>query len=238
MAENIWTFNIGPIAFDGTLSIMTILTVLIVFLLVFWASRNMEIIPKGKQNVLEWVLDFISGVSKESLGEREATRFALFNFALFSFVVMANEIGLVTKLDSPEGVSLWRSPTSNPIVTLILALTVVVFANLVGVKKFGIKEYIKNSFLSPPAFMLPLNLLEEFTNVLSLGLRLYGNLFAGEIMLNLIASVAHGSAFTYPVAIFLAMIWIAFSLFIGALQGFVFVMLSNVYFSKKIITEN
>jgi F-type H+-transporting ATPase subunit a len=236
--EETWTFRIGPIAFDGTILVMTLLTVLIVFLLVFWASRKMTIVPKGKQNVLEYVIDFVSGIGKENLGENEARRFSLFSFGLFSFVLIANEIGLITKLESPSGLSLWKSPTANPIITITLAGIVIVFSNLVGAEKFGVWGYIKNSFLKPPAFMLPLNLFEEFTNTLSLGLRLYGNIFAGEIVLGLIASMATSIAWLYPVAIALEMVWIGFSLFIGAVQAYVFTMLANVYLSHKVLAEH
>ncbi|GAB2026497.1 F0F1 ATP synthase subunit A [Lactovum odontotermitis] len=236
--EETWTFKLGPIAFDGTILMMTALTVLIVFLLVFWASRKMTIVPKGKQNVLEFVVDFISSIGKDNLGEAEARRFSLFSFGLFSFVLIANEIGLVTKLESPSGLSLWKSPTANPIITITLAGIVIVLSNLAGAEKFGIWGYIKNSFLKPPVFMLPLNLLEEFTNTLSLGLRLYGNIFAGEILLGLIASMATSIVWLYPVSIFFEMIWIGFSLFIGAIQAYVFTMLTNVYLSHKVLAEH
>ena len=92
--ESTWTFNIGPIPFDGTITVMTFVTVLIVFGLVFWASRNMQLKPKGKQNVLEWVVDFVNGVSKDNVGPHEAPRFALMNFTLFSFLLIANCIGV------------------------------------------------------------------------------------------------------------------------------------------------
>ena len=117
--ESTWTFNIGPIPFDGTITVMTFVTVLIVFGLVFWASRNMQLKPKGKQNVLEWVVDFVNGVSKDNVGPHEAPRFALMNFTLFSFLLIANCIGLVTKISTPGDVSLWKSPTANPTVDLM-----------------------------------------------------------------------------------------------------------------------
>ena len=235
--ENTWTFYIGPIAFDGTILSMTVLTVLIVFLLVFWASRKMQLKPTGKQNVLEYVVDFVSGINKDSLGAAEAPRFALFTFSLFGFVLIANELGLVTKISTTSDLSLWKSPTANPVITLTLASLVIILSNLVGAQKFGLKGYIKNSFLKPPAFMLPMNLFEEFTNTLSLGLRLYGNIFAGEVMLGLLASMAASNWIMLPIAIPLEMAWTAFSLFIGAIQAYVFVLLTTVYLSDKVLTE-
>ena len=66
--ESTWTFNVGPVTFDGVILYMTALTVLIVFGLIYWASRNMQLKPTGKQNVLEWVVDFINGIGRENLG--------------------------------------------------------------------------------------------------------------------------------------------------------------------------
>ncbi|HEY0221909.1 F0F1 ATP synthase subunit A [Lactovum miscens] len=235
--ESTWTFNLGPIAFDGTITTMTLLAVLIIFLLVFWASRKMTIVPKGKQNVLEFVVDFVNGIIKDQLGASESQRYSLFAFSLFSFILISNEIGLLTKIDVHD-VALWKSPTANPIVTLTLAGTVIVLSNLLGAKKFGVIKYFKNSFLKPPAFILPLNLLEEFTNTLSLGLRLYGNIFAGEIMLGLIASLVSNSPALYPLSILLEVIWIGFSFFIGAVQAYVFTLLSSIYLSHKVVAEH
>ncbi|WP_244990121.1 F0F1 ATP synthase subunit A, partial [Alistipes finegoldii] len=71
--------------------------------------------------------------------------------------------------------------------------------------------------------------MEEFTNLLTLGLRLYGNIFAGEVLLGLIAgTVASVGLWVIPLAIPLEMIWVACSIFIGCIQAFIFVTLSMV----------
>ncbi|GBG96675.1 F0F1 ATP synthase subunit A [Lactococcus termiticola] len=236
--ESTWTFNVGPIVFDGTITVMTALTVVIVFGLVFWASRKMQLKPTGKQNVLEWVVDFVAGINKDNLGSREASRFTLMSFTLFSFLLIANTIGLVTKIDGAHDVAFWKSPTANPTIDLTLAVLIIVLANTLGVQKFGFVGYLKNAFWKAPKAMLPMNILEEFTNTLSLGLRLYGNIFAGEVMLGLIAQMLHPSWFMLPVTWILGVVWIGFSFFISALQAYVFVLLSNLYISHKILAEH
>lgn len=86
--------------------------------------------------------------------------------------------------------------------------------------------------------MFPMKLIEEFTNLLTLALRLYGNIYAGEVLLTLIAKIVISLGwFSLPLAIPLEMVWIAFSLFIGSIQAFVFVTLSMVYMSHKIEVE-
>lgn len=235
--DSTWTFYIGPVAFDGTVTTMTVLTMVIVLGLIFWASRKMQLKPTGKQNVLEWVVDFVNGIGKDNLGAHEAPRFTLMNFTLFSFLLIANTIGLITKINTPNDIALWKSPTANPTIDLTLALLIIVLANTLGVQKFGFKKYVKVAFWKSPKAMLPMNILEEFTNTLSLGLRLYGNIFAGEVMLGLIASMLHTGWFMLPVAWILGVAWIGFSFFISALQAYVFVLLTNLYISHKILEE-
>ena len=86
--------------------------------------------------------------------------------------------------------------------------------------------------------MLPMTIMEEFTNALSMGLRLYGNIFAGEVLLGIIAEMIHSGWFLLPVVWVLEMAWIAFSIFISALQAYVFVLLTNLYISHKILAEH
>lgn len=228
-------FNIGPIYFDGTVLLMTILSCALVFGLVFWASRNMKMKPKGKQNVLEWFVDFSNNIVKENAGAGEVKNFGLFAFVLFTFLLVANNIGLVTKLTTSNGISLWKSPTADPGVTLALAIMVVLITNFYGVERQGFKGYLKQ-FVTPIG-MTPLNIIEEFTNFLTLGLRLYGNIFAGEVLLGLITGLAHSSAVLIPFAIILEIVWTAFSIFISCLQAYIFVTLTMVYMSHKISHE-
>ena len=155
-------FNIGPIYFDGTVLLMTVITCAIVFGLILWSSKNMKLRPKGKQNVLEWFVDFTNGIVRDNAGAGEVKNYGLFSFTLFTFLLIANNIGLVTKIVNKEHFSLWKSPTADPGITLALALMVVLLANYVGVDRNGFKSYIKHFF--HPIAMAPLNIMEEFTN--------------------------------------------------------------------------
>lgn len=237
MDEKSWVFHIGPIWLDGTVTTMIIVTCVIVFFLVFAFTRNLSLKPKGKQNAIEWVIDFTTNIVGDNMPRKEVRNFSLFSFTLFLFIFVANQIGLVTKIVTGDNVTYWKSPTANPFVTMGLALLVLVLANYLGTEKLGLGGYIKNSFFTP-AGLFPIKLMEEFTNVITLGLRLYGNIFAGEVLLSLIASMVTSTGWwTLPFAIPLEMIWIAFSLFIGSIQAFVFTTLSMVYISHKIEVE-
>lgn len=239
--EKSWSFHIGPVYFDGAVFVMTILTCAVVFGFVYWASRQLTMRPKRKQNLLEAVIDFVNGVSKDNLGATESRRYSLFIFVLFMFIFVANNIGLMTKIEGANELTYWKSPTADIGVALALSLMVSLVATYSSIKRFGFKGYIKHVYLTPAA-MLPMNLLEEFINFLSLALRLFGNIFAGEIVIGLVAQLGNLQILhlplAMPLAILLEVVWTAFSLFIGALQAYVFILLSTLYINEKIAEED
>ena len=218
---------------------MTIISCIIVFLVVFICTRNLQMKPKGKQNFIEWVIDFVRGIVADNLPGSQVNNFHLLGVTMFLFVFMANEIGLVTKIVTTDDITLWKSPTADPFVTLTLALMVISLTHFFGIKSLGFKNYLINSYLKPVGFLLPLKIIEEFTNVITLGLRLYGNIFAGEVLLGLIANMFISLGWwSLPIVMPLEMIWIGFSLFIGAIQAYVFVTLTMVFMSHKIVAEH
>jgi F-type H+-transporting ATPase subunit a len=93
-----------------------------------------------------------------------------------------------------------------------------------GIRQKGPRGYFKH-FLEPFPVLLPLNILEELTKPITLALRLFGNIFAGGIMLSLIG--------LFPLYILWApnLIWKAFDMFIGAIQAFIFALLTVLYFA-------
>ncbi|EEV30435.1 MULTISPECIES: F0F1 ATP synthase subunit A [Enterococcus] len=239
MEDKSLMFHIGPIWFDGTVAMMTIISCIIVFLVVFICTRNLQMKPKGKQNFIEWVIDFVRGIVADNLPGSQVNNFHLLGVTMFLFVFVANEIGLVTKIVTTDDITLWKSPTADPFVTLTLALIVISLTHFFGIKSLGFKNYLINSYLKPVGFLLPLKIIEEFTNVITLGLRLYGNIFAGEVLLGLIANMFISLGWwSLPIVMPLEMIWIGFSLFIGAIQAYVFVTLTMVFMSHKIVAEH
>ena len=107
------TITLGPVTFDLTLLAMSLLTVLIVFAFVYWASRKMTLKPSGKQNVLEYLYDFVIGFTKGNIGDKYMKNYSLFIFSLFLFVAVANNLGLMAKVQTTKGYNLWTSPTAN-----------------------------------------------------------------------------------------------------------------------------
>ena len=85
--------------------------------------------------------------------------------------------------------------------------------------------------------MTPMNIFEEFTNFASLALRIYGNIYAGEVLSGLLLTLSQQAAGWYPIAFVLNLVWTAFSVFISCIQAYVFTMLTSMYLGKKINSE-
>ncbi|RIO63328.1 ATP synthase F0 subunit A, partial [Mammaliicoccus sciuri] len=129
----------------------------------------------------------------------------------------------------------WKSPTADATVTLTLSTLVILLTHYYGVKMTGTKGYFQN--YTKPIFLLPINIFEEFTSTLTLGLRLYGNIFAGELLLGLLAGLVTGDstrAWGWIIGLPGLVVWQGFSIFIGTIQAYIFVMLSMVYMSHKV----
>lgn len=236
MDEKYPIVNFFGLRFNLANDISILLSAIIVFALVYYCSRSLKMRPTGKQNLLEWLIDFTNNIVKSAMPGEEGKKFYLLSFVLFTFIFMSNQIGLAIQVIF-NGYTWVKSPTTDPVITMSLALIVLLLSHFFGVQKFGFKGYLGN-YLRPVGFLLPINILEEFTNFLTLSLRLYGNIFAGEVLLNLLAKMAlsHGLV-TSIVTMPLEMIWQGFSVFIGSIQAFVFVTLSMVYISRKLERE-
>lgn len=219
------TLNLGPVTIDLTLLAMSALTVAIVFGLVYWASRRMTLKPNKKQNVLEFLVEFVNGVAKDNLGADNVKPYSLFFFTIFAFILVSNQLGLLTKIEA-GGYNFWTSPTANVTYDIGLSLIISLFVNIEGIRRQGILEYLAE-------YKNPMNILEVFTDFLSLALRLYGNIFAGEIVTGLLVMLFHAGIIWMPVAFGLNLLWTAFSIFIGCLQAYVFTMLTSMYLAKK-----
>jgi F-type H+-transporting ATPase subunit a len=114
---------------------------------------------------------------------------------------------------------------------------VVGLSHFYGIKMRGTAAYGKE-FLKPFAFMFPIKIIEEFANTLTLGLRLYGNIYAGEILLSLLAGSLATGVGGHIAAIVPMLAWQGFSIFVGAIQAFIFTMLTMVYLSHKVSSDH
>ncbi|MBB6453957.1 F-type H+-transporting ATPase subunit a [Salirhabdus euzebyi] len=225
-------FGISWLDFNLSNVFMLLITAIIVFILGVVASRNLQRKPKGLQNFMEWVVDFVKGIIGSNMDWKTGKQFLPLGLTLLTFIFVANILGVITMVSVNHDLW-WKSPTSDPGITLSLAAMVIILTNYYGVKMNGVKEYGKG-FFKPLPFLFPFKIIEEFANTLTLGLRLFGNIYAGEILLGLLAGMIT-SGVGGAIGGFLPMMaWQGFSLFIGAIQAFIFTMLTMVYMAHKL----
>lgn len=236
--EKSFVFKFMGLNFELSGIIGSTLMALAVLFICIWLSRKVEMKPNKRQNVFEYLLDFTNGIVKDNVSDVDAQRhLSLYAFVLFLFIWFMNQLGMFLEVKVDDWMFI-KSPTADPVATMSFAMMTLLLSFTFGVQRFGVGGYLKN-YAQPVGFLLPVNVIEEFTNFLTLSLRLYGNIYAGEVLLTLIGNdLAHaGGPFTLILAAPLAMIWQGFSVFIGSIQAYVFVTLSMVYIGKKVTTE-
>ncbi|WML46242.1 F0F1 ATP synthase subunit A [Neobacillus sp. PS3-40] len=213
--------------------LMITIASVIVFIIAILATRKLEMKPTGIQNFFEWVMDFVKGIINSTMDWKEGGRFHILGITLIFYIFVSNMIGLPFSVVINEKLW-WKSPTADPIITLTLSVMVVVLSHFYGLKLKGAKGYAKG-FFSPMAFLFPLKIIEEFANTLTLGLRLYGNIYAGELLLALLAGgLAHNGVIGTIAAVPLTLVWQGFSIFVGTIQAYIFTMLTMVYMAHKV----
>lgn len=216
-----------------------VVTVSIIWALCWYCSRNLSVdSPSKPQLFIEWLIEFVRNIVGGSITHAHTQKYQLLGLTLLLFVLVSNTLGLPFMLHIGH-YSYWKSPTADPVVCLSLAMLVIMLSHYIGIEQQGMKGYVVNGYFKPSAIMFPMKIIEEFTNTLSLALRLYGNIFAGEVLLGLIAGLAMSKGpLTWVVGMPLQIVWQGFSVFIGALQAYIFVTLTMVYMSHKVETEH
>jgi F-type H+-transporting ATPase subunit a len=179
------------------------------------ATKTISMIPGKAQNLSEVIVSGIEEFMVETAGEEARWLFPL-AATLFLYIFIGNLIGIIPG---------FLPPTANLNTTGSCALVVVVFTHIIGVKYHGV-GYIKH-FMGPVWWMAPLifiiEIIGHLARILSLSFRLFGNMMGHEIVLAILFGLA--GAFFAPLPI------MALGIFVAFVQGFVFFLLSVIYFS-------
>jgi F-type H+-transporting ATPase subunit a len=183
----------------------------------FFAARKKSLLPGPLQSLGELLISQIYGLAEDALGEEMAKKYAPLICALFLFLVLSNWIGMIPHMEEP---------TKDLNTPLSLGLMGFVIAHYAGIRTKGWKTYVKEYF-EPIFFMMPLNVIGELAKVVSISFRLFGNIMGGSIIILVV------SYLTYSILLppFLNLF---FGLFVGAIQAFVFTMLTVVYISVQV----
>lgn len=186
------------------------------------ATHPITIVSK-RYSLLELIVTAIGNLAGSILG-KGGLPYVPYIISLFLFILLMNEIGLFPFIG--------KSPTADLNTTAALALTTILLIQIVGIKNHGL-GYYKHLVIRPiilGILMLPITLIDELVRPVTLAMRLFGNIFAGEILLLLIAAVfaAHLGIISHamtaaPVAVYV------FNMFIGIIQATVFTLLTIAY---------
>ncbi len=214
-------FSIGPIPVTNSIfTAWVVIAILVLF--VYFSTRNMKLQPSGLQNLWELIVELWVGVSEQTMGRRRARLFMPLVATSFLFILFSNWFGTLPigyfTIVNPEGqvVPIFRSADSDLNVTAAMAIMMILLAEVLELYSLGPLGYIKGLIIPNP-----LRWLEIFTRPLSLAFRLFGNIFAGEVLLATMLSVA-------PYVMF---VFIGLELFVGLIQALIFSMLSLVFLS-------
>lgn len=169
-------------------------------------------------------------------GLENRKQFLPLGLTLLFYIFIGNLLGIMFMVVY-DGDLWWKSPTADPSITLTLAVMVVALTHYYGIKLKGGKGYVKD-FFTPVPLLFPLKIIEEFANTLTLGMRLYGNMFAGEVLLTLLIGLMASGTLGFVGGIVPTIAWQGFKLFIAAIQAFIFVMLTMVYMSHKVSDDH
>ena len=178
--------------------------------------------PTKLQIIWESVVGEVNKQVEDNLGKVHPF-VAPLAISLFFFILIANWLELVPS-ELNEDAHLLPAPTADTNLTYAMAIFAVVSVWVYGIRKSGF-GYFKH-FVQPYPVLLPLNVLEELVKPVTLALRLFGNIFAGGIMLALIAAIPWWAGCRSP-----NVLWKMFDMIIGGLQAFIFALLTVLYFA-------
>lgn len=222
-------FHIG--SFPVTNATLLAFIVLILLTVLSITLRNkLKMVPGMLQNIFEVMIEGALDMMDSVLGNRKTSeKYLPIVFSIFLFVLFSNWLGLLPGVGSVivregEGsVPLLRSPGSDLNFTLALALIAVTMINIFGIAAIGLKHRASVFFnvKSPIGFFVGiLELISEFARIISFTFRLFGNVFAGEVLLAIMALLV-------PYVIPLPFMFL--EIFVGFIQAFIFGMLTLVF---------
>lgn len=188
------------------------------------ATRNMQRVPQGLQNLMEYVFEFVRDIAKNQLGEKEYRPWLPFVGTLFLFIFVSNWSGALLPwhvIEIPEGEL--AAPTGDINTTVALALLTSLAYFYAGFKKRGLGYFAK--YIEPTPILLPIAILEDFTKPLSLSFRLFGNILADELVVAVLVLL---------VPLFVPLPVMMLGLFTSAIQALVFATLAAAYIHEAL----
>lgn len=225
-AEEILRIGSFPVT-NALLMTVFVSCLLIIFSLII--KSRMKIVPGKGQAVMEMAFEWFLGLMETTLGsKKDAERYFPLVATIFIFIMTSNLMGIFPGVGSflieHEGhnVPLLRSPAADLNFTMAFAVISVIMANVVGMFAVGFFPHVSKfiNFSNPIKFFIGiLELVSEFAKIISLSFRLFGNVFAGEVLLTIVFFLA---------PYFIPLPFLFLEIFVGLIQAFLFAMLTLV----------
>jgi len=217
-------WQLGSLKIHGQVFLTSWFVIAILVIASLAATRNVQKIPRGIQNLMEYALEFIRDLAKNQLGEKEYRPWVPFIGTLFLFIFVSNWSGALIpwkliKLPSGE----LAAPTNDINTTVALALLTSLAYFYAGFSKRGLGYFKK--YIEPTPVLLPIAILEDFTKPLSLSFRLFGNILADELVVAVLVLL---------VPLFVSLPVMALGLFTSAIQALVFATLAGAYIHEAL----
>lgn len=223
MEGRVFTFAslINP-SHEFVIGFYTVLVAILVLLFAKLATRRLEVVPSGAQNVAEAFLSGIIFFAKDAIGEKLARKYIPLTATIALLVFFSNMIGIIPGFEAPS--SSWSF-------TLVLALVVFFYYHFEGIRAHGFAHYFGH-FMGPikwlAPLMFPVEIISHFSRVISLSFRLFGNIKGDDIFLLVMLMLA---PYVAPLPAF------AILTFMACLQAFIFMILTYVYLAGAILID-
>lgn len=239
-------FHLGNFPFTNSL-IMTLVTSAIIIGISFFVQKNTRLIPRGFQNLFEAIIEyFFELVHSVTQDKKETRQFFPLVMTIFIFIIISNWMGLLPGAGTvginelKEGkhilVPFIRSGSADLNTTLALSLIAVLAANFMGISAIGLvrygKKFLVNPFKKPyfiGTFVGVLELISEVAKIISFSFRLFGNVFAGEVLLIVMLNL---------VPYFVPLPFLFLEVFVGFVQALVFSMLTLVFLKMAVTAHD
>nr|YP_007317199.1 ATP synthase CF0 A subunit [Monomorphina aenigmatica]AFZ88801.1 ATP synthase CF0 A subunit [Monomorphina aenigmatica] len=207
----------------GQVLINTWIVMFLIFVLGFSTTRDLKIIPEKGQTFIEFLTEFVRDIAKTQIGEKEYLKWVPYLGTMFLFIFVSNWSGALVPwkiIELPNGEL--GAPTNDINTTAGLAILTSVAYFYAGLSKRGLTYFSK--YVEPIPFLLPINVLEDFTKPLSLSFRLFGNILADELVVAVLVSLV-------PLVVPIPLIFLG--LFTSGIQALIFATLSGSYIGES-----